>query len=350
MQYDFIRNADVEVILTKDADNHPIAKAIVDGKYEHNFEAKSRVSKSLDIMTPADLSERLTGGQFFFVEGALHDFRDGQYTGFVHADDTISHLNDLLGIEAANRGTVRVHENTTSKKYHLGRKWSDHGIQIDAFNDGGEFNSELHFGWSPFVRTINSAFMLYRLVCTNGMRGLKTFMNTRIPLVNRWEEHLEIANKQIQNKVSAICERRFVAMAHERASVGELLLLNHHIEERSKEPADQTPEAQVRLINMRRIVNPRAHLADVYRDNVFDNKAIAAQYPSHLTTLDAYNIATEVRSHTSDCDKSTRRSLDNIANDMVFDHKNITALGAASTLPKKCSFSDPDAAFFGVMS
>lgn len=350
MKYDFIRNADVEVIVTKDENGHPIARAEIDGKYTHHFETKSRVSKSLDIMTPADLSERLSGGDFFFVEGALHDFRDGHYTGFVQSDDTIAHLNDLLGIESANRRTVRVHENTTSKKYHLGRKWSDHGIEIDCFNDGGEFNSELHFGWSPFVRTINSAFMLYRLVCSNGMRGLKSFMNTRIPLVNRWEEHLEIANRQIQNKVNAICERRFAAMANERASVGELMLLKSHIEKRSKEATDQTPEAFMRLVNLRSIVDPRRHLGTVYRDNVFNEKAIAAQYPSHLTTLDAYNIATEIRSHTRECDKSTARALDYIANDMVFDHKNLTTLGSAASMPKKCSFSDPDAAFFGVMS
>ena len=349
MKYDFIRNADVEVIVTKDEDNYPIARAVIDGKYTHHFEAKSRVSKSLELMTPADLSERLTGGQFFFVEGALHDFRDGHYTGFVHNDNTIAHLNDLLGIESASIRTVRVHENTTSKRYHLGRKWSNTGIEVPAFNDGGEFESELHFGWSPFVRTINSAFMLYRLVCSNGMRGLKSFMNTRIPLVNRWEEHLEIANRQIQNKVSAVCERRFVAMANERASVGELLLLAKHIEQRSKKSADQSPEAFMRLNNLAAIVNPRRHLSEVYRDNVFSSKAIAAQYPSHLTTLDAYNIATEVRTHTRDCDKSTARALDHIANDMVFDHKDITALSASASLPKKCSFSDPDAAFFGVM-
>lgn len=350
MKYDFIRDADVEVIVTKDEDNHPIARAVIDGKYIHHFDSKSRVSKSLDLMTPADLSERLTGGHFFFVEGALQDFRDGHYTGFVQDDNTIAHLNDLLGINSANKRTVRVHENTTSKQYHLGRKWSDHGIKIDAFNDGGEFTSELHFGWSPFVRTINSAFMLYRLVCSNGMRGLKSFMNTRIPLVNRWEEHLEIANKQIQNKVEAICDRRFTAMANERASVGELLLLAAHIEKRGTEGAEQSPEAAMRLINLGRIVNPRLHLADVYRDNVFKNKAIAAQYPSHLTTLDAYNIATEIRSHTRPSDKSTARALDYIANDIVFDHKNIVALADVSTMPKKCSFSDPDAAFFGLMN
>ncbi len=347
MQYDFLRDADVEVIVTKNENNYSIARAVIDGKYVHHFDTKSRVSKSLDIMTANDLSERLTGGHFFFVEGALHDFRDGHYTGFVHGDNTIAHLNDLLGIESASNRTVRVHENTTSKKYHLGRMWSDSGIEIPAFNEGGEFNSELHFGWSPFVRTINSAFMLYRLVCRNGMRGLKSFMNTRIPLVNRWEEHLEIANRQIQNKVSAICERRFTQMANERASVGELLLLTNHIEQRSKEVADQSPEAFMRLNNLGSIVNPRLHLGGVYRTSVFKSKAIAAQYPSHLTTLDAYNIATEVRSHSRACDKSTARALDHIANDMVFDHKDI-ALQTAAVLPKKSAFSDAEAAFIGV--
>ena len=95
MNYDFVRNADVEVIPSYDEKDHPAAKIIVNDKYAHTFGHKSRVSKSLELMTPEDLGERLSGGNYFFVGDSLYDFRDGYYKGFVQDDETIEQLNDL---------------------------------------------------------------------------------------------------------------------------------------------------------------------------------------------------------------------------------------------------------------
>ena len=56
--FEMIRNADVEVIGTSNAGNHPIALASINGR-EHRFDAKSRVSRSLDMMAPDEVAARL---------------------------------------------------------------------------------------------------------------------------------------------------------------------------------------------------------------------------------------------------------------------------------------------------
>lgn len=350
MEYDLVKDATVETIFTKDKKSRKTASIVVNNKYEHKFPHNSRISKALDVMSPAQLSERLTGGNYFFVDDNLYDFREGDYKGFVHDDETITQLVDLLGINEHQRDGMRVHENVTSGKIKLGRKWSDCPINIKAFKEGADFRSELHFGWSPFMKTINSAFKLERLICTNGMRGLRTFMNTKIPVVNRWEEHLDMASMQIQNKVDAIVQRRFLEMSTERASVAELMTLAKHAAERIR-GGEEFAVQNGHLENMRKIVNPQQYLKDVYHSHVFHNNSpAAAQYPGHLTTMDAYNIATEIRSHTLPVIKSTERALDMISNDLVFDHKNIILPSSGKVSRKVSAFSDADAAFFGAMS
>jgi len=352
MKHDFLKNAKVTVTATNNTKGSRVAQIVVNDKYEHHFPHKSRISKALDIMTTDQLAEQMTGGNYFFVEESLYDFRDGNYKGFVQNDETIAQLKDLLGINEVEPNDMRVHDNVTSRSFKLGRKWSDNPITIPTFKDGGEFRSELHFGWSPFMSALNSAFKLERLICTNGMRGMRTFMNTKIPLVNRWEEHLNMANTQIQNKVSAICKRRFVQMATERASVGELLNIAHHANERIDMNNVQAAQIQNAMLrNMRNIVNPQQHLDSVYQANVFKRGSPAAmQYPGHLTTMDAFNIVTEIRSHSAPHEKSTTRALDMIANDLVFERKNIILPSSGKVSRKVSAFSDPDAAFFGVMN
>jgi len=348
--YELIRDANVEVIPSLDMQGgHPIASIIVDDRFEHTFKPESRVSKALEIMSAADLGERLSGGNYFFIEDELYDFRDGRYSGFVHTDDSIRNLVDVVGI-SDNSDDVRVHTNTVSKDFKLGRKWSDHGITVPAYQVGGEFNSEIHFNWNPFVRTIGSAFMLYRLVCENGMRGLKSFLNTKIPLMNRWQEHLDIANKQIQTKVESTISARLTRMGHERASVGEVNLLASHAHRRLIESA--VPLSSVereQLENIRNVASPVIHLGSVYKDNVFVDSNLAAQHPAHLTVFDVYNMVTELRSHTRETEKSTDLGLDRLANDLIFDRKDLTMHAQRFSMPRLCSFSDPDAAFFGQM-
>lgn len=349
MQYEMIRNADVQVECNRTSKNFPKALVTINGAYDHEFDEKSRVSKALETMTPEDLGQRLSGGSYFIVNGELVDFRDGQYNGFVHTDESIVNLVDVLGIHPAADVGMKLQKNQVSGNIVLGRQWSDHGITIEAYREGGEFKSVLSFGWNPFVRTVNSAFMLWRLICTNGMRGLTSILNTRIPLINRWEEHLEIASRQIQNKVDGLVRNRLYDMGHERASVSELSLIAHHAQQRLNDSQVTERIVRDRLENIVRIASPELHLGEVYQESVFMDKRIGSQLPAHLSVFDAWNLATELRSHTTEVAESTEHGLDMFANDLIFNRKDLTRRAAGQSLPQLSVFSDPEAAFHGVV-
>lgn len=343
------RFADVEVAAVSDRKGRPQASILVNGNKEHTFPSSSRVSKALRTSTADEVAERLSGGNFFFVDDSLHSFRDGNYTGFSHSDQNINELAKVVGVERMASRSVRVHDDSHGT-WNLGRKWSDSPISIPAYNDGGEFNSELHFAWSPFVRTVNSAFMLYRLICTNGMRGLRSFMSTRVPLENRFEEHLEIANRQIQTKIDGVVGRRLGQMGDERASVGELQRVSEFAQKRLDDSVDINDAQILRLNNIMDASTPELHLDGVYKENVFKDKALADQHPGHLSVFDVYNMATEIASHTGQTETATNRSIDMFSNDLVFDRKDLTQRATRFSGPKISSFSDPDLAFFGDVS
>ena len=224
-----IRNANVVAEAGKDHKNQNVVKIYVgDDGFQHTFDANSRVSKALDTMPIAAIQDRLSGGQFFYVEDTLVDFRDRVYDGFVHSDESIKKMIDVLGVykrgqEKApltrTRNRMFQKSNLISKDYVLGAKWSDHPISLPQYKDGGEFNSELNFVWNPFTQIVNTAFAIYRLICLNGAVGLTNLLNTRIPLINLHKDNLEIANRQIQAKLDGMVRDRLSSMGHERATV-----------------------------------------------------------------------------------------------------------------------------------
>lgn len=356
MNFEMIRNAHVEVT-ARPSSGGLVAVAHINDKYEHVFDNKSRVTKALGVMSPQDLSTRLSGGHYFFVEDDLIDFRPGMYNGFIQTDDSIGQLIEHIGvIDAADiRKTMRTLKgNTMSTKHLLGAVWSDHGITVPGYHDGGEFKSQLLFMWNPFNKNVNTFFQLMREICENGMVGLATFLNRKIPLINRWEEHLDMANRQIQNKVEAVATRRLAQMGSERASLDELSQLHSHARTRHEHALKQG-RLDVRSLEIERlqrimdVLNPERHLSGIYRSNVFGDRKLSAQVPGHLTTFDAYNVATELRTHTNGSDKSTDLALDRFANRILFDRKNLIGVSACASAPALSSFSDPDAAFFGLM-
>lgn len=345
MQHNLLRSASVQTTSAVDGSGHPVATIVINNRHEHTFDHTSRISKALGIMTEVELSHRLTGGSFFVVGDELVDFRDGNYNGFIHTDRSIDKLVDTIGMTDTRNQQKRPVIHNTFGDISLGAKWSDHGITIPEYEKGGNYTSELHFAWNPFVTTVNSAFMLYRLVCANGMMGMRSFLNTKIPLINRWEEHLEIASAQIQNKVSTMVVNRLGQMGDERATLAETILLANHAQKRLKRG---NVENEDKLHNIVNIASPEMHLRNVYRDEAFTNMNIAQQLPSHLTTYDVYNMATEVRSHTNENAQSTVAALDKLANGLIFDRvENPNTSIDGKQAPSLNVFSDPDRAFFG---
>lgn len=353
MSFELVKQATVEVQPVHNRKGQVSAKIIVNDKYEHQFPHTSRVSKHLTVMDANDLSERLTGGSYFFIEDQLVDFRDGQYDGFVQSDQGIAKFMEVLGyVRRADLTMQRTRLTDENRNDIILRKaWSDHGIEVPGYKEGGQFTSSLNFTWNPFVHTVDSVFELVRMICTNGMVGTTSFLNTKIPLVNRWEEHLDIANRQIQNKVTSMVVKRVETLANARATVGDCLLIEQHAADRAQADALIGTAARHRAVQLMAAVSPRNHLRHVYQDSVFADKTIASRVPSHLTMYDLYNIATELRSHVPNSARSSDFALDRIANDLMFSRRIDDASRIASVIaaPAVSNFADAERAFYGVV-
>lgn len=354
--YSMFRNAPVVVSPVVQLSGSVSAHIVVDDQYEHTFKPNSRVSESLSLarspnemnLAVSQLQARLTGGHFFFVNDTLVDHRDGHYDGFQHTDKSIDKLMEVIGIEEKVSGLRRsgMRLNTTSSPISLSTKWSIEGFQIDGYLQGGAFSSEINFGWSPFMNYVKGIFEITRLICSNGMVGTSDLINSKIPLLNRWEEHLQIANKQMQNMVQSKVSTRLGEMAYNRATVNELQLVTKHVRERLNETTDVTESQQ--LSGLVRVIDPVVHLSQYYQPSVFDDSNVSARLPGHLSEFDLWNIITEMYTHTTQSDNSSDGGLQRLANKMLFPNPDLNKGRIVDVIPISSSFSDPDRAFFGI--
>lgn len=351
MQIELLRNAPVRVDASALDRANPLAVISV-GDYRHEFPTSSRYSKALGVIDPSELEDRLSGGNFFFVNGKLIDLREKSYTGFIHTDEAIDSLATVIGVRddvtqikpgRARRGIKRPSI--------LSNVWGNQPFQISE-SKGGQFRSEISFRWDPFSPFINTDFLIERLVCANGMMAHSSLFNSRIPMVNRWQEHLQIASKQLQNKLVSMIQARLRSMSLERATIDELSAIEEHARKRiaSDQDHEELTNKEFRMLsNIARAASPITHLSGVYHENVFQNRVLTKQLPGHLTSLDAYNMITEMRTHTPEPSNksSTNLGLDRLASLMVFDRKDMAPIQDTSEIPALSSFSDADQAFFG---
>lgn len=350
MGFDFLHNANVDVI-KGGSKSKPTATVVVDDKYDHHFKSSSRVSQMLQVVDEEVLANRLTGGHFFFIDDELVDFRDGNYNGFMHTEDSIARFIDHIGVQFNDKeASLALRNNQISNNVALGSCWSRNEIKVSAYNEGGEFNSDLWFGWNPFIRTIQSNFMLWRLICENGARVTRLGFNRKVPVENRWEEHLDIASRQVQRKLDDTVTARFAQMGKERITVSESERLSSHVAKRLDGSLDNLErETHDRLRNVANIVSS-THLHNFYHPDTFDDTRLMAQLPGHLTTFDLYNMVTEVRTHTKEVDGSSNHALDKFANELLFDRENLIPYSERHNMPRKSTFSNPDEAFFGLVN
>lgn len=367
--FEMIRDAHVEVRDIIDFDvnklgnrvkRHQAEVSINGGQFTHRFPHTSRVSKHLELMAPKDLAERMSGGSFFFVEGALSDWRDGLYDGFMHTDEAIGHLMKTIGVthqselalhlRTRNVGnSTQVRRSDDRSEFQLRRLWDKSEIVCPNYSDGGVFSSQLSFQWNPYTHHVQTAFDLVRQICTNGAVGLTSLVNMRVPVINNWEAHLDIAATQIQRKVGSIVKSRVDMLATNRADINTLTLLAKHARDRSQVKGIDLSLAD-RLATIQHIADPARHLSNTYQGRVFGDSAISARLPGHLSMFDAWNIATEMRTHYDAADNSSNHALDKIANGLMFDAQPVRHEWVSSHVTdKECAFSNPDQAFFGQM-
>ncbi len=352
-----VRDAKVEVTKYHTADGKVCASITVDDKFQHVFSESSRVSQSLRLSETSHLQEYLMGGSYFFVNDTLVDFRDKEYKGFIHEDSSIDQLMNVIGFDEISDQQRRLLRLNTQGEVGLVKKWSDVEFTIPHYAQGGDFSSRLLYSWNPFHQHVKGIFQLTRLICTNGMIGMTDFLNTKVPLINRWEEHLHIANTQIQRKVEEKVIGRIGEMGNIRANVASMLRIAEHATKRLEDTFDLSQRG--RLQRIAEIANPVKYLSEVYNESVFEDKNVAAHMPSHMSQFDAWNLTTEIMSHTEGTAKSSTGGLQRLANELMFPTEKADRLvstnqgqfGIAmddnrSNVPLS-PFSSPERAFFG---
>ena len=328
----------------------------VDGRFEHTFSGCSRFSQYLATAANPEqlkaaqshLQDRLNGGQFFFVDGALADFRDRFYDGYTHTEQSINQLMELIGVESKPTRKLRSSIGLTTPASDvalIGRVDASH-ISVPGYLEGGAFTTGLIHSWSPFCSHIKTVFEIVRLICQNGAVAGTDLINTKIPLVNRWEEHLAIAERQLQNQINSTVTKRLQVMGQERATVLDLQKLveigRARLEE--AEGVDQINRIH-RLIHT---ANPETHLNNFYNPIVFEDASVAAKSHGHLTVFDTWNIATEMMTHTNGTEGGSDKQLQRMANSFLFPKKDSAVGRIHTTTPIASTFSDPNRAFFGI--
>lgn len=338
-----IRNAHVEANVV----NSNQMQIIINDEFEHTFDETSRYSKALRHFDANDIAKRLCGGNFFFIGERLSDFREEKETSFIHSDDNIVALMQHIGARVpTSREKIQFNSNGRSGVL-LNKHWSADEFHAEGYQDGGVFSTNVSFTWSPFHDYVRGVFQIVRQVCSNGMVALGDIVNSRVPLVNRWAEHLDIAAHQLQNKAGDVISKRVKMLQFERATLRELMTIAEHASARLQ--SEENVDHMDVLANIRDIADPTIHAATSYSMNAFDDSHLASFLPGHLTAFDAWNLVTEMNSHTHETDSSSVTALQRLANGMVFNKRNNHNYVAAPSSVRLSAFSDPNAAFFGIM-
>lgn len=352
-KFDLLQNAEVELSTVISESGHTLAHINVNNKYQHTFCQSSRISRALDHannteslrVAKSQLQNRLNNGSYFFVEDKLIDFRDNQYTGFVHDIDSINKMMDIIGYSNVDHKIKSgLGINTITENFLLANRFSAEKFDVPGYIQGGKFSSNILFSWNPFVSFIRGAFEIVREICSNGAVGSSDLINTRIPIINRWEEHMAIANDQMQRQVKQLANTRLLDMSSERAIVKDLQFITSHSAIRKNNTTDLLEKD--RLSKICQIADPVIHLSSYYKPEVFEDNNLSAQVSGHLTNFDLYNLITEVLTHTNETEDSTSTALQRMANKLLFPNKDQSKT-IVNKQPILSSFSDPDVAFFG---
>ena len=344
--FTIIRNADVQVQHLQQS-GKDVARIIVGDKFQHTFKHDNAVSQSL-VLGTQPVADQLSKGTYFFHGDNLVSYRNGNHKGFVHSDESINKLIEHIGY-TTQFSKSQYHSNSTDA-IRLQNVHSNVEMQIEQYASGGEMNSQLSFAWDPFQSHIRAVFKLVRQICSNGMVGMADFMNAKIPVINEWQQHMEIANKQIQNKITSMVNSRMQIMAENRASVRDCQRIVEACHKRLNDvEVFQDPLEIDRIRKICLVADPAIHLKDHYGNRVLEDKRLGEQAASHLTEFTAWNMLTELASHTRQTSHNSNTALHKHANELLIDRAGNKVSNAREMVQNNVQvrFDDLDAAFAG---
>lgn len=342
-----IENAKVDVKLEVDQKNNFIVKIIVNDKYFHTFNHKTRESRMITEMDLSVFSKLMNGGTYIFTdEGTLIDYRNSAYKGFMHSEYAIQKLSEKIGcnIQSENNRFGRrpigevFNQFREERGIFLGGLSEPFYFDIASLGEGGNFKNRIVYKWNPFEANISTTIEVERLICSNGMVGISPLVTKKVPIINDWERHLEIVSLQIQPNVSALLQDRFIKMSDTHASVANVIEARGMLFDRSQLKAVESSQQLSELIKM---TDVESRLKGIYSDVVFRGQGGRAA-ASDITQFDLFNILTEACSHTAGTDSSNER-IQKFLNKMTFDMQKNEISGNA----KISQESDHRRVFFG---
>lgn len=343
--FEMIRNAQVQARVLRGKGNAQKLAITIDGRFEHVFPEKSRESRMLSIMNLHTIETIFSGGNYFVAFNRLVDYRTSDYRGYIHSDDNMNHMADVIGAESLRAGNAALGAMERTRQHgksgvFLGGEWDSFNMSVKSLGEGGEFLNKLIYKWSPFSSNVQASFEVERLVCLNGMVAQSPLVIYSVPLINGWEENLSIATSQVKVRVADVLTQRMGDMSKARASVGTLIKGISAISDR----AGNLPEGSAD----RKRCNAVSDIMSLSGRNasglVDANSSVLAQIDSHVSQFDLYNILTEVSSHTAGTENSDAE-IQRIANRLVFDE--IQSRSTIRNAVPLSGESDPRRAFFG---
>lgn len=303
------RNAEVQVA-TEGKD----VVLTIDGDRVLTGSTRSQIDRYVKSSDHDTVAKYLTGGHFAVEDGVLKDYRTSQYTGFIQTDEMIKRFYE---------------DETLAKKAKT-------EISIAKYGAGGVFNLEAGFSWSAFSPELQTQVGLLRLICSNGLSVREPILTKKVPIINMYDRHLQIASQQTLKYAEDLLVGKIADLENQRASVRDVNLVLSHIDARLKENED--------CPTLNRLLALCTHdYRQYYSEHALSNTAISATLPSHLDQYTLLNCVTEMSSHTQAVDRSTTFALSKFGSDIILSD----SLVMLSDTGVQETFQSPQVAFMG---
>lgn len=306
-------------------------EVVLDDEIKIPLDRRSDIVGQLNLgVDEAPLLKRFADGSYFMVDGVVADYRTSNELKFTHSHDSISEMIKHLGMQKI--GNVVQMTSITSE------------LECEALNGqvGGLFDVKVGFNWSPFRTDIESVVEMIRQICTNGMVASDPIMSYRVPVINMWQDNLQVGNDILVHQFNKLVIPRLEAMPNERISMYDVLGLRAVI-------ADLRESSDLKSQHVMALGNMFDSLDELVTSDVVAIKKNLLQFiPAPISAYDAFNIATECGTHYVSGDKTSKRAQA-FANSLLFndDRSNKINLDLRNLVADTQTFMDVDRAFFG---
>lgn len=306
----------------------------IDGEWEIKLDRRNNVVGQLALgVDPEELKHSFLGGRFFVVDDQVVDYRLAEQLGkFMHDDKGLANLVSKVGMSIDHRGVIQAKSVTGKFDYDAGN------------NQGLQFLVDIGFEWSPFSLDIDSMLSLIRLACYNGLIVSDPIMNHKIPVMNGWEENLQIANDVLSHSFHHKVGPRLTQLQDETINMHDAMGLCDLIGSALGDKKEGT------IINHNEVARIHELLEPVVTSEVRGmQKNLLKFIGAPITAFDAMNVATELASHHINPFSASAKKLVGFANNLLFSElrQSNLAVNLDNLVMDTKVFGNTDQAFFG---